>query len=171
MPWRPEAMGRHEVRSPDDARVALAAGMTGEQEAEATSLGESAPQPAVVGNVRTGTAGWTDRTLIASRLFYPPHAKDAKSRLLHYSRHFGLVEVDATYYSILPSAVTERWATLTPTDFCFDIKAFPVLTGHPIEIPRLPRELRMRLEEAGWRGRKTASQLPPELATLLERRP
>jgi uncharacterized protein YecE (DUF72 family) len=107
---------------------------------------------------------------VASRLFYPPQAKDAASRLLYYSEHFSLAEVDATYYSILPSAVAERWASLTPADFRFDVKAYPVLTGHPIEIRRLPSELRSSLGDAGLSGRRAASELPPELVTELERR-
>lgn len=49
-----------------------------------------------------GTAGWTDKTLIASGRFYPKGKSSAEERLRHYARHFSMVEVDATYYALLP---------------------------------------------------------------------
>jgi len=68
------------------------------------------PKPARVGNVRVGTASWTEKTLLASRTFYPPAANTAERRLRYYAAHFSVVEVDATYYA-LPSADNSRaWA-------------------------------------------------------------
>jgi Protein of unknown function DUF72 len=51
-----------------------------------------------VGQVRVGTASWTDRTLIESG-WYPPEADTPETRLRYYARQFALVEVDATYYA------------------------------------------------------------------------
>src|SRR5207247_1047275 len=58
------------------------------------------PMPARVGNVGFGTASWTDRSLLASRAFYPPAASTPERRLRYYARHFPVVEVDATYYAL-----------------------------------------------------------------------
>jgi len=52
-----------------------------------------------MGQVRVGTASWTDRTLIASG-WYPPQADTAEKRLRYYARQFALVEVHATYYAL-----------------------------------------------------------------------
>ena len=56
------------------------------------------PQPACVGNVWIGTASWTEKTLLASRTFYPPSANTAERRLRYYARHFPVVEVSCRYF-------------------------------------------------------------------------
>ena len=38
------------------------------------------PMPARVGNVGFGTASWTDRSLLASRAFYPPAVRTFRRR-------------------------------------------------------------------------------------------
>jgi uncharacterized protein YecE (DUF72 family) len=140
-----------------------------EELARATALAERAPELARFGNVRTGTAGWTDRTLVKSGLFYPKGATSAEARLEHYAKHFSLVEVDATYYSLLPPAVAEHWAAWTPPDFRFDVKAHPVLTGHPIDVTRLPADLKQSLARAGFdKARVYPDRLPAELAAEIE---
>ena len=42
--------------------------------ASARALAERSPIPARVGNVRIGSASWTDPTLVRSGLFYPKGA-------------------------------------------------------------------------------------------------
>ncbi len=76
-----------------------------ERLASATALAARAPEPARVGPVRFGTAGWTEPSLVKSKAFYPPGATSAAARLQHYGAHFPLVEVDATYYSLLPRSM------------------------------------------------------------------
>jgi uncharacterized protein YecE (DUF72 family) len=137
---------------------------------EATELSERSIKPAVVRNVLVGTAGWTDPTLIQGGLFYPRGTSSSESRLRYYAGHFGLVEVDATYYTLLPAAVAAKWAENTPSTFSFDVKSFPVLTGHPIDIGRLSGDLRESFARAGLSGRAKPSSLPPELADVLEQR-
>ena len=56
------------------------------------------------GQIRVGTASWTDPTMTASGVFYPAAATTAEERLHHYAATFPLVEVDATYYA-LPAAI------------------------------------------------------------------
>ena len=53
-------------------------------------------------DIRVGTAGWTDRSLIASG-WYPAEANNPEKRLRYYAGQFPLVEVDATYYANSPS--------------------------------------------------------------------
>jgi uncharacterized protein YecE (DUF72 family) len=135
-----------------------------------SSLAESAPNPAVHRNVLIGTAGWTDPTLIKPGVFYPRGVHTSRGRLEFYAQHFQLVEVDATYYSLLPAEAAEHWAEWTPASFRFDVKAFPVLTGHPIEVTRLPADLKQAFEAAGFRARVYPNKLPAELASELELR-
>ena len=132
------ARPRVELPPPDPERLAAA-----------TKLAERAHEPAVVENIRFGTAGWTDRTLVQGGLFYPPGASSPQARLEHYAKHFAFVEVDATYYALLPPETTARWVEWTPANFCFDVKAHPVLTGHPIDMAKLPSDLKQELERAG----------------------
>ena len=138
-----------------------------ERFAEATRLAARAREPALAGRVAFGTAGWTDRTLISSGLFYPKGAQSAQARLAHYAAHFRVVEVDATYYSLLPPETAQRWARDTPADFVFDVKAHPILTGHPIDTERLPGDLKQALGEA---KRIYPERLPPEIAGEIEGR-
>ncbi|HET6214967.1 MAG TPA: DUF72 domain-containing protein, partial [Micromonosporaceae bacterium] len=56
-----------------------------------------------MGEIKVGTASWTDKTLLASG-WYPQAADTPEKRLAHYARAFPLVEVDA----ILPPAVRHR---------------------------------------------------------------
>jgi uncharacterized protein YecE (DUF72 family) len=137
----------------------------------AMELADRAPQRALSGNVACGTAGWTDASLVKSGLFYPKGATSAEARLRHYAEHFAVVEVDATYYSLLPPSVSERWLGWTPADFRFDVKAHPVLTGHPIDVARLPKDLAAALASAGFAERRGyADRMPPEIALEMERR-
>ena len=106
------------------------------------------PVPARVGNVRVGTASWTERTLVASGSFYPSTVATPERRLRYYARHFPVVEVDATYYA-LPSAANARaWVERTPLDFAFGVKAHAALSQHPLEPRRLDRDLQSSLPAA-----------------------
>lgn len=136
----------------------------------ASDLAERAVAPARVGSVLFGTAGWTDKTLVGSGLFYPKGASSAEARLRHYASRLSMVEVDATYYTLLPPSVAESWVAWTPDDFVFDVKAHPVLTGHPIDVTRLPGDLKNALTALGHERRVYADKLPSELRQELEAR-
>lgn len=90
----------------------------------------------------TGTASWTDPTLLACGRFYPPHANDAESRLRYYAAQFGTVEVDASYYALPDPYTAYLWTQRTPPDFIFNMKAFRAFTGHRIPRQALPADLR-----------------------------
>jgi uncharacterized protein YecE (DUF72 family) len=101
-----------------------------------------------MGQVRVGTASWTDRTLIASG-WYPPRADTPEKRLRYYARQFGLVEVDATYYALPAEQTAQAWAARTPNGFTFNVKAFSLFTGHPTAVAALPKDLRPAAEKTG----------------------
>ncbi|MBM4364288.1 MAG: DUF72 domain-containing protein, partial [Deltaproteobacteria bacterium] len=142
-----------------------------ERLAEVEALARSAPEPAAVGGVAFGTAGWTDPSLVRGQLFYPRGTSTARGRLEHYARHFSLVEVDATYYALPDPAQVAKWIDRTPRGFRFDVKAHASLTGHPIDVARLPSDLRVLVRAPGEAtGRVPSRDLPDEVARELERR-
>jgi uncharacterized protein YecE (DUF72 family) len=136
----------------------------------ALAAAAAAPEPARVERVLFGTAGWTDPTLVKGTAFYPRGVNTPEARLRHYAKHFSMVEVDATYYSLLPAELAARWLSWTPDDFVFDIKAFPLLTGHPIDVTRLPPDLKLALNSAGFERRVYPDKLPQEIEVELRRR-
>jgi uncharacterized protein YecE (DUF72 family) len=94
-----------------------------------------------MGEIRVGTASWTDKTLIESG-WYPPEASTPEKRLRFYARQFPLVEVDATYYALPAEQTASAWAERTPAGFSFNIKAFSLFTTHPTPVKALPTDLR-----------------------------
>jgi uncharacterized protein YecE (DUF72 family) len=101
-----------------------------------------------MGQVRVGTASWTDRTLIESG-WYPPEAATPEQRLRYYARQFPLVEVDATYYALPAEQTATSWAERTPARFTFNVKAFSLFTQHPTRVAALPTDLRPAAEKTG----------------------
>jgi uncharacterized protein YecE (DUF72 family) len=113
--------------------------------------------------VRIGTAGWTDPTLIKSRAFYPKGTSTAEARLRYYASQFPLVEVDATYYALPREEQAGLWVDRTPPDFTFNVKAFGLLTGHPVMRKALPADLLELVdEEHRDKQRLYATHLPRE---------
>jgi uncharacterized protein YecE (DUF72 family) len=94
-----------------------------------------------MGDIRVGTASWTDKTLLASG-WYPQAANTPEKRLAHYARQFRLVEVDSTYYSPPAEQTARLWVDRTPAEFTFNIKAFSLLTGHPTRVSAIYKDLR-----------------------------
>ena len=94
-----------------------------------------------MGEIKVGTASWTDRTLLDSG-WYPQTADTAEKRLAYYARQFPLVEVDATYYGPPAEQTARLWAERTPPGFVFNIKAFSLLTGHPTKVSSIYKDLR-----------------------------
>jgi len=126
----------------------------------------SAREPIAIGEsrIRIGTASWTDPTMTAPGVFYPPDAGTAEDRLVYYADQFPLVEVDATYYALPVRRTAELWLERTPPDFTFDVKAHALMTGQPSEVKRLPKDLRESLPAGLLDQRRLyARDLPPEL--------
>lgn len=154
MPRRPSA-----VSVPDPERLR-----------EAEALAERSPRLAVWKNVHFATAGWADRSLVQDSPFYPSDAKTPEGRLRHYASEFSFVEVDATYYALLSADIVARWAEWTDASFRFDVKAHPIVTGHPIDTGRLPRDLKDACERAGLGARVYPEKLPDEIRNEIEAR-
>jgi uncharacterized protein YecE (DUF72 family) len=116
------------------------------------------------GEIRFGTASWTDPTMTAPGVFYPPGASSAEERLRYYASQFPVVEVDATYYALPSKKTAEAWVERTPKDFVFDIKAHALMTGQPTEVSRLPKTIREELPaEHKDKKRIYRKDLPEEL--------
>jgi uncharacterized protein YecE (DUF72 family) len=98
--------------------------------------------------VRIGTCSWADEAL--SKYFYPPKLP-AKERLAWYSQFFDTVEVDSTYYRLPAESMVQGWADRTPPGFTMHVKAFGLMTRHPVKLEVLPDDLRdsMPVDERG----------------------
>jgi uncharacterized protein YecE (DUF72 family) len=92
-----------------------------------------------VAALRIGTCSWADDAL--SKHFYPK-GLPAGELLAHYAQHFDTVEVDSTYYRLPDEGMVQRWAERTPDDFVMHVKAFGLMTRHPVKLESLPPDLR-----------------------------
>jgi len=116
------------------------------------------------GEARTGTASWTDPTMVAKGVFYPDGVTSAEDRLRYYATRFPLVEVDATYYALPREQQSKLWVERTPADFVIDVKAHALMTGQPSEVKRLPKDIRDALPtKLAEKARIYGKDLPPEL--------
>ena len=89
--------------------------------------------------IRIGTCSWADEAL--SKHWYPLGTKPG-DRLAYYADHFDTVEVDSTYYRLPTEQMVERWAERTPDEFVMHVKAFGLMTRHPVKLEALPPDLR-----------------------------
>ena len=113
--------------------------------------------------VFVGTCSWTDPTLTKQTSWYPRRTMTAGERLGFYAGHFPIVEADSTYYRPLQPDLARTWAERAPAGFCFDIKAYGLLTGHPVDQASLWDDLKEELsEEARSKRRVYAHHLPPD---------
>ena len=116
------------------------------------------------GEVRFGTASWTDPTMTVPGVFYPKGITSAEERLRFYASQFPVVEVDATYYALPNKRTAEAWVERTPRDFVFDIKAHALMTGQPTEMARLPKAIREEMStELAEKKRIYRKDMPAEL--------
>jgi uncharacterized protein YecE (DUF72 family) len=92
-----------------------------------------------VTEIRIGTCSWADEAL--SKHWYPK-GLPAGERLAHYAQHFDTVEVDSTYYRLPAEEMVSRWAERTPDGFVMHVKAFGLMTRHPVKLEALPPDLR-----------------------------
>jgi len=98
-----------------------------------------------MGEIEIGTASWTDKTLIASKLFYPRGCNSAEERLRYYAEQFRMVEVDSSYYAMPSEVNSQKWVERTPDDFTFNVKAFRLFTGHQTPPKALPADIQHEL--------------------------
>jgi len=92
--------------------------------------------------IQIGTCSWADEAL--SKWFYPPKLP-AKERLAWYAEHFDTVEVDSTFYRLPSESMVAGWAERTPPEFTMHIKAFGLMTRHPVKAEVIPDDLRAEM--------------------------
>ena len=101
--------------------------------------------------IYVGTCSWAEKSFVRSD-FYPRPIRKAEDRLRYYATQFPTVEIDASYFALLPPAYSRRWAEDTPPGFVMHAKAFGLFTGHGAAVQRLPQGfaelLPARLREA-----------------------
>lgn len=74
--------------------------------------------------IKIGVTGWGDHDILYKE------RTSSKRKLSIYSTYFPIVELDASYYSILPTSNYQKWALQTSNDFSFVIKAYNGITLH-----------------------------------------
>jgi uncharacterized protein YecE (DUF72 family) len=124
-----------------------------------------------MGRLRIGTSGWNYRHW--REVLYPPGV--AQRRWLeHYASEFDTVEVNATFYRLLPESAFEGWRTRTPEEFAFALKVSRPIT-HYKKLAHCEKELSQFLSRARLLGDRLGPlllQLPPrspcELSVLRE---
>src|SRR6266511_1545842 len=92
-----------------------------------------------MGEIRIGTCSWADEALST---YWYPKGLAAGERLAYYAKHFDTVEVDSTYYRLPAEEMVRRWAERTPDGFVMHVKAFGLMTRHPVKLESLPPDLR-----------------------------
>jgi uncharacterized protein YecE (DUF72 family) len=117
--------------------------------------------------VRIGTCSFADQALID--FWYPPRLP-AVARLPWYAERFSTVEVDSTFYAIPAESTVRGWAERTPDGFVVHIKAFGVMTRHPVRLEQLPAELRegMPVDDRGRVDRPGREQRAAVFRAFLE---
>ena len=93
--------------------------------------------------VRIGTCSFADEALVKH---WYPRGLAPKDRLRYYAERFNTVEIDSTYYRLPGAGMSAGWAERTPPGFLFHIKAFALMTRHPLRIEQLPADLRAAAE-------------------------
>ena len=74
--------------------------------------------------IHIGLTGWGDHPDVYNL------SSSKTEKLIDYSSHFPIVELDATFYAIQPERNIRKWITETPNDFAFIVKAYQGMTGH-----------------------------------------
>ncbi|HZU19603.1 MAG TPA: DUF72 domain-containing protein [Gaiellaceae bacterium] len=90
-------------------------------------------------SVRIGTCSWADDAL--TKHWYPPGVPP-RDRLAYYAERFSTVEVDSTYYRVPDEKMVRGWAERTPDGFVMHVKAFGLMTRHPVKLEQVPPDLR-----------------------------
>jgi uncharacterized protein YecE (DUF72 family) len=89
--------------------------------------------------IRIGTCSWADDAL--SKHWYP-NGTPPKERLPYYAERYSTVEVDSTYYRVPTVQMVRGWTERTPKDFVMHVKAFGLMTRHPVKLEQVPPDLR-----------------------------
>jgi uncharacterized protein YecE (DUF72 family) len=99
--------------------------------------------------IRVGTCSWADESF--SKAWYPTRVKSGE-RLAYYAERFDVVEANSTFYRLPDEDLVARWARTLPEGFVMHVKAFGLMTRHPVRLDALPDDLHDEVE-ADERGR------------------
>jgi len=112
--------------------------------------------------VRVGTCSWADETL--TKVWYPPGVRAAADRLKYYTDRFDAVEANVTYYRLPDPALVGTWAERLPDGFTMHVKAFGLMTRHPVKLEAIPEDLRGAMPvDARGRVDRPPSELRAEI--------
>ncbi|MGG2481228.1 DUF72 domain-containing protein [Brevibacillus borstelensis] len=93
--------------------------------------------------IHVGVCGWGDH--------YDLYTQGVRNqdKLSVYAGHFPIVELDSSFYAILPQTHYQTWVRETPKSFGFIVKPYQAMTGHQRgEAPADRRELFRQFEES-----------------------
>jgi uncharacterized protein YecE (DUF72 family) len=95
--------------------------------------------------IRVGTCSWADESFV--KAYYPKGV----DKLAFYAERFDTVEANSTYYRLPDRELVAGWAAKLPDGFVMHVKAFGLMTRHPVKAEVLPPELRelMPVDEKG----------------------
>lgn len=79
--------------------------------------------------IRVGTCSWSQHE------GYYPAGLRSNEQIGFYSREFPVVELDATFYTMMPERNFRSWAERTPEGFLFDVKPYRQLSWHDRKNP------------------------------------
>ncbi len=77
--------------------------------------------------IYVGTSSWSDFC------YFYPEDLPSNQQITYYAQRFTVVEVNSTFYRLMPTRNFALWAERTPPGFVFDVKAFRQLTFHDRE--------------------------------------
>jgi len=96
-----------------------------------------------MGTIQVGVCGWGDHDDL-----YTQKVRN-RDKLSVYASHFPIVEVDSSFYAILPQRNYESWVRDTPDCFGFIVKPHQAMTGHQRgDAPAHRKELFRQFEES-----------------------
>jgi uncharacterized protein YecE (DUF72 family) len=75
------------------------------------------------------------------KYWYPPGVRSGEERLRFYGEHFDTVEANSTYYRLPDESMVANWAERVPEGFVMHVKAFGMMTRHPVRAEVLPPDL------------------------------
>jgi uncharacterized protein YecE (DUF72 family) len=99
--------------------------------------------------IRVGTCSWADESF--TKAWYPKGVKSGE-RLPYYAERFDVVEANSTFYRLPDVDLVARWARVLPAGFVMHVKAFGLMTRHPVKLDVLPEDLQEEVA-ADDRGR------------------
>jgi uncharacterized protein YecE (DUF72 family) len=79
--------------------------------------------------IYVGTCSWADH-----KPFFPANLP-ANEQIAYYAARFPIVEVNASYYRMMPRRNYALWAERTPPGFVFDVKPYKQITWHDRATP------------------------------------